>query len=53
MSGAVVVDASVALKWVLAEQYSDVAANLLIHWTSTGVTMLAPSLFAFELTNVL
>lgn len=53
MSGRVVVDASVALKWVFTEQYTDVATDLLIQWTSSGVTMLAPALFAYELANVL
>lgn len=49
----VVVDTSVAVKWVLAEADSATAHALLAEWTANGVSMLAPALFAYEVTNVL
>lgn len=49
----VVVDTSVAVKWVLAEADSATANALLAEWTAKGISMLAPALFAYEVTNVL
>lgn len=53
MSNRVLVDASVALKWVIAEDMTDLAAALLRDWTSAGLSVVAPALFAFEVANVL
>ncbi len=53
MNDVVVVDASLALKWVLAEPDSDTAVILLDHWTDEGIDVIAPALFAYEVTNTL
>jgi len=53
MSGVVVVDASFALKWVISEDYTDVAETLLNTWESEGRDIIAPNLFAYEVTNIL
>jgi predicted nucleic acid-binding protein len=53
MSGTVVVDASVALKWLVMEAYSDVAEQLLRGWLSQGVRILAPALLPIEIANAL
>ncbi len=53
MNNVVVVDASLALKWVLAEPDSGTAIMLLDHWTSEGTDVIAPALFAYEVTNTL
>jgi predicted nucleic acid-binding protein len=49
----VVVDASVALKWVINESDSAKAHALLIDWSGEGIIMLAPVLFTYEITNIL
>src|SRR5712691_1264976 len=49
----VVVDASLAIKWVLLEQDSDTAAILLDRWTNEGKEIIAPALFTYEVTNIL
>ena len=46
-----VVDASLALKWVLAEDDSAAAIALLNEWTNEGVKVIAPALFVYEVTN--
>jgi predicted nucleic acid-binding protein len=53
MKEIVVVDASVALKWVIDESDSDKAHALLIEWGNKGTIMLAPALFTYEITNIL
>ena len=53
MSDAVVVDASVAVKWVLAEPDSIIATKLLDTWTNEGKRVIAPTLFAYEVTNII
>jgi predicted nucleic acid-binding protein len=53
MKEIVVVDASVALKWVIDESDSDKAQALLIEWGNKGTIMLAPALFTYEITNIL
>ena len=54
MSGnAVVVDASLALKWVVEEPYSEEARALLGDWRSHRRRLLAPALFLYEVTNAL
>lgn len=49
----VVVDASLALKWVLEEPHSIEAQNLLNRWVQTQVIVTAPTLLVFEAANVL
>lgn len=53
MKNIVVVDASVALKWVIEEEDSDKALALLEEWDKAGITMIAPPLLAYEVTNIL
>jgi len=53
MSGTVVVDASLALKWVIREPDSDPARILLKQWNHDRVDLIAPDLFAYEITNIL
>jgi predicted nucleic acid-binding protein len=49
----VVVDASLALKWVLEERHSVEAQRLLDTWVQTQVIVTAPSLLVVEAANVL
>jgi predicted nucleic acid-binding protein len=49
VSGAVVVDASLAVKWVLAESYTFEARSLLVDWERQSVLRLVPALFASEI----
>lgn len=49
----VVVDASIALKWVLPEPDSSVAVALLDEWLTNGLEIIAPSWFAGEVANIL
>jgi predicted nucleic acid-binding protein len=49
----VVVDASLALKWVEREPYSDEASELLENWQKQSRRLTAPALFAYEATNAL
>ena len=49
----VVVDASLALKWVLEERHSAEAQSLLNRWVQTQVIVTAPMLLVFEAANVL
>src|SRR5258708_17329099 len=53
MSDTVVVDANFALKWVLLEEDSYLSLLLLDKWTDEGKTVIAPALFAYEVTIVL
>jgi predicted nucleic acid-binding protein len=54
MSGdEIVVDASLALKWVLEEPHSVEAKALLEDWRSNGRRLIAPALFLYEVTNTL
>lgn len=53
MNKVVVVDASVAIKWVLLEDGSDVAARLLGQWDRERIKPIAPALFVYEVTNIL
>ena len=50
---AAVVDASLALKWVVVEQDSTDARELLHEWEGTDVELTVPSWFSCELANVL
>jgi len=49
----VVVDTSIVLKWVLVEPDSAAANALLVSWNRQGVTILAPVLLAYEVSNAL
>lgn len=53
INNSVVVDANIALKWVLVEEDSGTARALLAQWTRAGTFVLAPSLLIYEATNVL
>lgn len=49
----IVVDASVVIKWVIREDDSSQAADLLKYWIKHEVVMMAPLLLAPETTNIL
>ncbi len=49
----VVVDASVAAKWLLPEQDGDKAAAVLSAWNDGVVSLLAPDLLGVEIANTL
>lgn len=53
MSSGVVVDVSIAIKWVLREDDSRVAQSLLAEWIKEQVVILVPTLLAYEVTNIL
>ena len=53
MNGSVVVDASLAFKWLVQEEHSDKADALGRLWVSQGTRMVAPYFMPFEVTNVL
>lgn len=53
MNDCVVVDASLAVKWVLQEPYTDEALALAGEWAVVGVNPVAPGLLFVEATNVL
>jgi predicted nucleic acid-binding protein len=49
----VVVDASLAVKWVLPEQHSDRAVGLLREWKAKRIQPVAPVLLAVEAANAI
>src|SRR5262249_59734592 len=49
----VVVDASFAVKWMLKEQWTAEATDLLRAWTKDGILTVAPAWFVCEVSNVL
>ena len=53
MSGSVVVDASLAVKWLIEEDDSDKAHAILQSWVAQDITRIAPYLMPFEVANVL
>lgn len=53
MSDVVVVDANLALKWVLIEPDSIRSMMLLDKWTNEEKGIIAPALFSYEVTNIL
>ena len=53
MSDHVVVDASVAVKWLVREPHSEEALELLTSWGESGLTLVAPHLLPAEVTNAL
>ena len=53
MNGFVVVDASLAVKWLVEEDDSDKAHAMLQSWDAQDITRIAPYLLPFEVANVL
>ncbi|HWE64744.1 MAG TPA: type II toxin-antitoxin system VapC family toxin [Chloroflexota bacterium] len=53
MPDRVVVDSSLAMKWVIPQTYAAEAAALLQAWGSQGMQLLAPHLFLSEAANAL
>ena len=53
MSGSVVVDASLVVKWLVEEDDSDKAHATLQSWVARDVTRIAPHLMPFEVANAL
>lgn len=53
MSQSVVVDASLAFKWVVKEEHSDKADGLAISWHKQGIQMAAPYFMPVEVSNIL
>ena len=53
MSGFVVVDASLTVKWLVEEEDSDKAHVVLQSWDTQDVTRVAPNLMPFEVANAL
>ena len=53
MNGFVVVDASMAFKWLVEEEYSDEAHTVLQYWDNQGARVSAPGLMPFEVANAL
>ena len=53
MNGLVVVDASLAVKWLVEEDDSDKAHAILQSWDSQGIRLAAPYLMPVEVANVL
>jgi predicted nucleic acid-binding protein len=49
----VVVDASIAVKWVIEEIDSHVASALLAEWSNQRKLLVAPDLFLYEVANIL
>ena len=52
MAEFVVIDASLAIKWVLAEPFDEEALILADQWANVGTVPAAPSLLLAEVTNV-
>jgi len=48
-----VVDASVAVKWLIPEEHSECAMKLLDDWLEEGLELNAPKLLRLEVTNAL
>jgi predicted nucleic acid-binding protein len=53
VSGQVVVDASLALAWVIQERFTSAAITLLSGWDQQATGRIAPALFASECASVL
>ena len=53
MNGFVVVDASLAFKWLVREKYADEADALVERWNSHGTRVVAPHLMPVEVSNAL
>lgn len=53
MGDTIIIDANIALKWVLNESDSNLAEALLIELNRKGIVMYAPALLTYEVTNIL
>jgi predicted nucleic acid-binding protein len=53
MNDIVVVDANIALKWVLTESDSRVARAILAEWIKNNIIIYVPTLLTYEVTNIL
>lgn len=53
MSNFVVVDTSIAVKWVLKEANSGIALALLTEWADRATVLIAPVLLVYEISNAL
>ncbi|MCY4625709.1 MAG: type II toxin-antitoxin system VapC family toxin [Chloroflexi bacterium] len=53
MAGFVVVDASVAVKWLAVEEYTREANALVRHWLTENIQMVAPHHMRVEVANAL
>ena len=53
MNGRVVVDASLAIKWLVSEENSDKARAISRSWANAGIQAAAPYLMSVEVTNAL
>src|SRR5439155_23182835 len=53
MSRFVVVDTSIAVKWVLKDANSGIALALLTEWADREMVLIAPALLAYEVSNAL
>ena len=53
MSGLVVVDASLAFKWLVEEEHSDKAHAVLLSWDTQNIGLAAPHFMPVEVTNAL
>src|SRR2546429_3548701 len=53
MNDNVVVDANIALKWVLTESDSQTARALLAEWKKKKMIVYVPTLLTYEVTNIL
>lgn len=49
----VVVDANIAIKWVLIETDSEIASALLAEWKKKEMVVYVPTLLTYEVTNIL
>ena len=49
----VVVDASLAVKWLIVEDYSELARSLAQSWAAQGMRLCAPHLLPYEVSNAL
>ena len=53
MNGIVVVDASLAFKWLVSEENSDLAQSISRSWANNGIQVVAPYLMPVEVANAL
>ncbi|HHY99101.1 MAG TPA: type II toxin-antitoxin system VapC family toxin [Firmicutes bacterium] len=51
--GVVCVDASLVVKWIVDEEESELALEILESWLSGGVTIISPTLLIYEVPSVL
>ena len=53
MNDNVVVDANIAIKWVLIETDSEIAKAILAEWKKKKMVIYVPTLLTYEVTNIL